>query len=221
MKHFFSLLVFGLAAFTFQPAQADHIDLSKSYYDDTFNEEGTASWYGPGFHGRLTANGQRYNQFGLTAAHKSLKFGQVLHITNSDNGKSTYVQINDRGPYIGDRIIDLSEAAMKRLDGMKSGVIDMHAVSVTDRQGVPLDPELSFFVSCSVDTSLDEAMKSLDKLHKIGIFDVHLFPLEDGYLVGLGPFEDFASAQNELIDHITVFPLATIELYKKDIKFLK
>jgi rare lipoprotein A (peptidoglycan hydrolase) len=73
--------------------------------------KGIASWYGPKFHGRLTANGERYNQFAYTAAHKKLPFGTIVRVTNSSNGKQTLVRINDRGPYVHNRIIDLSRRA--------------------------------------------------------------------------------------------------------------
>ena len=75
-----------------------------------------ASWYGPGFHKRLTANGERYNMYALTAAHKELPFGSVVKVTNLDNNKSVIVKINDRGPFYGGRGIDLSKAANDRLD---------------------------------------------------------------------------------------------------------
>ena len=75
-----------------------------------------ASWYGPGFHKRLTANGERYNMYALTAAHKELPFGSVVKVTNLDNNKSVIVRINDRGPVPKDRDIDLSKAANDRLD---------------------------------------------------------------------------------------------------------
>lgn len=82
---------------------------------------GIASWYGPGFHGRLTANGERYDMHGMTAAHKTLKFGTVVEVTNTTNGKSVTVRINDRGPYIGGRVIDLSKSAAIALDMIGPG----------------------------------------------------------------------------------------------------
>ena len=81
-----------------------------------------ASWYGPGFHGRKTANGERYDQMSFTAAHKSLKFGTLLKITNLRNHKSVVVRINDRGPYIEGRDLDLSKAAALSLGMVKRGV---------------------------------------------------------------------------------------------------
>ncbi|MEB3309656.1 MAG: septal ring lytic transglycosylase RlpA family protein [Snowella sp.] len=82
---------------------------------------GIASWYGPGFHGRRTANGERYNQHGLTAAHRSLPFGTRVRVTNLRNGQSVTVRINDRGPFIGGRVIDLSAGAARAIGVYHSG----------------------------------------------------------------------------------------------------
>lgn len=79
-------------------------------------EEGVASWYGPGFHGRRTASGETFDTHELTAAHKTLPFGTLLKVTNLENGKTTTVRVNDRGPYAHGRIIDLSLAAKIELE---------------------------------------------------------------------------------------------------------
>jgi len=81
-----------------------------------------ASWYGPRFHGKFTANGEVYDQMALTAAHKSLSFGTLLKITNPKNGKSVIVRINDRGPYIEGRELDLSKGAAIELGILEKGV---------------------------------------------------------------------------------------------------
>lgn len=83
-----------------------------------FHQVGTASWYGPGFQGRLTASGKRFDKRHLTAAHRSLPLGTKARITNLENGRSIEVTVTDRGPYIRGRVIDLSERAAKAL-GMK------------------------------------------------------------------------------------------------------
>lgn len=83
---------------------------------------GYASWYGPGFHGRLSASGERFNQYDLTAAHRTLPFGTRVRVTNLRNGSSVVVRINDRGPYHGNRIIDLSRAAAQVLGLTRMGV---------------------------------------------------------------------------------------------------
>lgn len=78
-------------------------------------QTGIASWYGPRFHGKTTASGERFNQNALTAAHPSLKFGTIVTVTNNHTGKSVKVRINDRGPFIKGRIIDLSKAAARQI----------------------------------------------------------------------------------------------------------
>lgn len=89
---------------------------------------GTASWYGPGFHGRQTANGERFDENALTAAHKTLPFNTYLKVINRWNGKSVVVRINDRGPYIGKRTLDLSKAAAQCLGSLGRGVVPYEAV---------------------------------------------------------------------------------------------
>lgn len=83
---------------------------------------GAASWYGGRFHGRRAADGSRFDQFGLTAAHRSLPFGTKLLVTNRRTGNSCVVSVNDRGPFVGDRIIDLSRGAAEQLNMISSGV---------------------------------------------------------------------------------------------------
>ena len=89
---------------------------------NVIKQQGLASWYGPGFHGKTTANGETYNQNKLTAASKTLPLGSTAKVTNVETGKSVTVKINDRGPYVGKRIIDLSKAAAKKIDLNEDGV---------------------------------------------------------------------------------------------------
>lgn len=84
--------------------------------------QGRASWYGHPFHGRKTANGETYDMYSMTAAHKSLPFGSLLKVTNLDNQRELIVRVNDRGPYIAGRIVDLSFAAAKELGMIHRGV---------------------------------------------------------------------------------------------------
>jgi rare lipoprotein A (peptidoglycan hydrolase) len=83
---------------------------------------GTASWYGPGFHGRRTASGEIFNQNDLTAAHPNLPFGTMIRVTNRNTGLTVIVEINDRGPYEGDRILDVSSAAANAIGLKASGI---------------------------------------------------------------------------------------------------
>ena len=87
-----------------------------------FASSGVASYYGPGFHGRRTANGERFDMHAMTAAHRTLPFGTLVKVTNLSNGKSTVVRVTDRGPYVGNRVIDLSVAAAKQIGSTHSGV---------------------------------------------------------------------------------------------------
>lgn len=90
--------------------------------------EGVASWYGPGFHGEVTANGETYNQFGLTAAHPMLPLGTKIEVENLANGRKVWLRVNDRGPYKKGRILDLSKLAAERL-----GIVDEGTAPVSIR----------------------------------------------------------------------------------------
>ena len=98
-----------------------------------YRQVGFASWYGPGFQGNPTANGEIFDQNKLTAAHRDLPLGSVVTVTNLDNGRKVTVLINDRGPYVDGRVIDLSKAAAKRLDMVADGVVRVR-ISATQRQ---------------------------------------------------------------------------------------
>ena len=82
---------------------------------------GNASWYGPDFHGKLTSNGETYNMWDMTAAHKTLPMNTIVKVTNKRNGMSTVVRINDRGPFVATRIIDLSKAAANKINMIGHG----------------------------------------------------------------------------------------------------
>jgi rare lipoprotein A len=85
-------------------------------------QTGNGSWYGKKFHGRTTANGEKYNMYALTAAHKTLPFNTMVEVTNLSNNRKLIVRINDRGPYAKGRIIDLSYLAAKKLGYVNKGV---------------------------------------------------------------------------------------------------
>ena len=136
---FFTLVIGGLVGFTVlnnaknvnnEPVLVDEF-IPKTVKENIVNtstvkyiNRGTmkASWYGPKFHGKLTANGEIYDQMALTAAHKSLTFGTLLKVTNPRNGRSVIVRINDRGPYVQGRDLDLSKGAAIELGMLKKGV---------------------------------------------------------------------------------------------------
>lgn len=107
------------------PAPAPGVKVGKPYsvdgttyypeYDPHYDETGMASWYGPGFHGKNTANGERFDQDDLTAAHPTLPMPSLVRVTNEENGESAIIRVNDRGPFKDGRLIDLSRASAKRL----------------------------------------------------------------------------------------------------------
>ena len=82
---------------------------------------GISSYYGPKFHGKLTANGEIFDMYGVTAAHKKLPFNTYVRVTNENNNKNLLIRINDRGPYVGDRILDCSYGAAKKLGFVNDG----------------------------------------------------------------------------------------------------
>ena len=88
-----------------------------------FDLSGKASWYGPGLNGNKTASGEVFDMYGMTAAHKKLPFGSIVVVTNLDNQKSVIVRINDRGPFIAGRVIDLSYGAAYLIDMVRAGVV--------------------------------------------------------------------------------------------------
>ncbi len=101
-----------------------------------FRLNGWASWYGPGFDGNASASGEIFNQNALTAAHRSLPFGTQVQVTNLDNGRSVIVRINDRGPYSGDRVIDLSAGAARILGVIQSGIAPVRLEVMSSRRTV-------------------------------------------------------------------------------------
>jgi rare lipoprotein A len=98
-------------------------------------QTGLASWYGPNFHGKTTANGERYNMLALTAAHRSLPFGTYVRVSNLANGRTLVVRINDRGPFVRGRILDLSYAAAKILDITRAGVVKVRLRIMDPEEG--------------------------------------------------------------------------------------
>ena len=113
----------------------------KFYYpkkDLFYSKSGIASWYGPKFHGKLTANGEIYNQNALTAAHKTLPLPSSVKVTNLENNKSVTLRINDRGPFVNDRIIDLSSKAADLL-GLKKNGTGLVRVTILQEQTIALE----------------------------------------------------------------------------------
>jgi rare lipoprotein A len=101
-------------------------------------ERGVASWYGPGFHKVRTSTGEPYDMYGMTAAHKTLPLPAYVRVTNLQNGRSVVVRVNDRGPFVGNRIIDLSYTAAAKLDMLRNGtaMVDVRTIEASTPSGV-------------------------------------------------------------------------------------
>lgn len=110
------ILIFGAMTFALALGLVATI-VATSYY-----EVGIASWYGPGFHGKRTASGEIYNMYGISAAHKTLPFGTIVRVVDLETGKSVVVRVNDRGPFVEGRIIDLSYGAAQKLGMVEKGL---------------------------------------------------------------------------------------------------
>lgn len=112
-------------------------------YESSHRSEGIASWYGHPFHGRATANGEIFDRNGLTAAHPTLPLPSIVEVTNLENGRSIKLRVNDRGPFVGDRMIDLSQAAARKLGFEEQGLakVRVEFIGLADATGSPPIPE--------------------------------------------------------------------------------
>jgi len=131
-----------------------------------WEQQGVASWYGGIFQGRLTANGEIYDTYGYTCAHRTLPFGTVLEVTNLANDRSVRVRVNDRGPFVDDRIIDLTYAAARDLDMIRDGTAEVRLVAVDG--GIP---EVRFTVRVGAWSDLENAV-----IHRRRLEDADLEP---------------------------------------------
>ncbi|NDK54982.1 septal ring lytic transglycosylase RlpA family protein [Pontibacter fetidus] len=178
--------------------------------DNTQTQTGAASWYGSKYHGRKTSSGERYNKNDMTAAHNTLPFGTKVKVTNLANNESVIVRINDRGPYVGKRIIDVSEVAARKLDMHGAGVANVK-VEVIELDGKaiaagdPIRPNL-FTIQQGAFTSEEMA---LEQTKKLKAFDKNLqvelkaekIEGKKVHQVRIGTFESrqHAEAFNELL----------------------
>lgn len=119
----------------------------KRYYtlktSQGYHQQGIASWYGKKFHGKRTSSGETYDMYAMTAAHKTLPLPTYVEVTNIENGKKVVVKVNDRGPFHGDRIIDLSYTAAKKLGLARNGTGKVDIRAITTRQSTALSAPIS------------------------------------------------------------------------------
>jgi peptidoglycan lytic transglycosylase len=170
---------------------------------DGWSEDGLASWYGgdDGFEGKPTASGEIYDSSKMTAAHRDLPLGTVVRVTNLDNGRSVEVRINDRGPFIHGRVIDLSQEAARRLDLIGPGVGPVKIVIV--RPGVAPTPvplsvaEGPWAVQVGSFGDPERADRHAERVRTAG-FSVYLEPYEGLTRVKIGPLDSRSDAEEVL-----------------------
>lgn len=188
----------------------------KTYYPlksaNGFVEEGIASWYGPGFHGKTTANGERYNQYAMTAAHKILPLGTEVRVTHLENGKSVIVRINDRGPFVDNRVIDLSKAAAQRLQLTGKGTGRVRVQNIND---LPVKKSIEdlkgdFYIQLGAFASKDNAGKLVEILSRAGNRGRTIFGSNNLWNVQMGPWKDLADAENQLALVKKMYPKAFV-----------
>jgi rare lipoprotein A len=133
-------------------------------------ERGIASWYGPGFHGGATSNGEKYDMHAMTAAHTTLPLPTHVQVTNLRNGKSVVVRVNDRGPFKDGRIIDLSYSAAAKLDMLRDGTtfVEVRALTSLDTPDPP-PATSSIFVQAGAFSSEANAASLLERLRSKGV----------------------------------------------------
>jgi rare lipoprotein A len=162
-------------------------------------ERGVASWYGPGFHNARTSNGELYDMYAMTAAHKTLPLPCYARVTNLANGRSVVVRINDRGPFVGNRVIDLSYTAAVKLDMLREGTA-LVEVRTLSPETLPLDraaqtPPPELFVQVGAFAEPGNAMRLAERLRRAGVQGVIVrSPLDGARLnrVRIGPVASVA-----------------------------
>jgi rare lipoprotein A len=135
-------------------------------------ERGVASWYGPGFHAGSTSNGERYDMYAMTAAHKTLPLPAYVQVTNLRNGRSVTVRVNDRGPFKDGRIIDLSYTAAAKLDMLRAGTAFVEVRAITPGQAATPQQAASapaLYVQAGAFSSEANATKLLTQLRAQGV----------------------------------------------------
>ncbi|WP_037586239.1 septal ring lytic transglycosylase RlpA family protein [Stenoxybacter acetivorans] len=170
----------------------------KRYYPlqelSLFKEKGNASWYGPGFHGRKTSSGERYDMNMMTAAHPTLPIPSYAKVTNLTNGKSVVVRINDRGPFHGNRVLDVSKAAAQKLGFLNKGTAEVSVEQIVPAQNIHANiQDGGIYVDLQRFDSLKDAQAHLsDTIHQLKAASLSqkasVVKEKNSYLVRVGPF---------------------------------
>lgn len=182
-----------------------------------YREKGIASWYGKKFHGRRTSSGETYDMYAMTAAHKTLPLPTYVEVTNLKNNRKVIVRVNDRGPFVDDRIIDLSYTAAKELNliGPGTGPVLVEAVTPWVSTSTSLSKaDYNYLISTGVFSSRDNADKLTNKLKNSGFKKAHIRSKNvygsTMYQVLVGPYqsaEKTANVVEDLLIHLTESPV--------------
>ncbi|MDE5832121.1 MAG: septal ring lytic transglycosylase RlpA family protein [Desulfovibrio sp.] len=177
-----------------------------------FREEGLASWYGPGFHGKKTASGEKFNQYAMTAAHKILPLGSKARVTHLGNGRSVIVRVNDRGPFAPDRVIDLSKGAATRLGMIGSGTARVRVQSLGDLPQADESGDIKgkYYIQVGAFGNRENAQKLIGELARAKNKGRLIFGNNNMWNVQAGPWPDSASAQERLKILRRDYPLAFV-----------
>ncbi len=165
---------------------------------------GTASWYGTTAHGKMTASGRIFSRMHFTAAHKTLPFGMVLRVYNLHNAYHVLVAITDRGPFAGERQLDVSYRAARVLNFVRRGITTVWAEVVSDSKGVPLDADSAYYLQFGVrpdEPSAFELLRDVRFRLKLAaaVFRVPDEPVSP-YHICAGPWRTFKEAEEVLED---------------------
>ena len=167
---------------------------------DEYDTRGRASWYGTTAHGKQTANGEVFDRHALTAAHKTLPFGTVLRVYNLRNKRHILVRVNDRGPFVQGRIVDVSRRAAEQLKMMRAGVTPVAIEVISNTRGEPLNRENGFYLHVADEKNLVNAFLFSSQLsQRVNQPSRTLFSLQEThptYAVCLGPYDTFDQAES-------------------------
>ena len=215
----FAVLLQGCGSLSSEPTYRGGSGQSKpytirgqTYYPlasgEGFVEEGIASWYGSDFHGKRTANGERYDMYSMTAAHKLLPFNTQVKVTNLQNGRSIVVRINDRGPFVANRVIDLTHTGASQIGMIGPGTARVRVETVGAVPAIKNGDIMgNFYVQVGAFSRKDNAERLVAKFKSEGL-NARMYYAETVYLwrVQVGPYPSVNRAETERGNLVVHYP---------------
>lgn len=166
-----------------------------------FKQRGKASWYGKKFHGHLTSNGEIYDMYSMSAAHKTLPLPSYVKVTNLDNGKSTVVRVNDRGPFHSGRIIDLSYAAAYKIGVVQAGTanVEIEVIPVNKSSDAKPKPGAPQYIIQVASSQNEQRVRTLaQEMGQSLSVQSFVESIDQSHRLFLGPFSDYTQTQDIL-----------------------